>query len=197
MIRTMSLCRRLINVFILVTGVASGQATARTFAGVSMPDTMTVDGNRLQLNGMGLRSFTMLQIHGYVAGLYLLAPAHHAEEILNQPGMKLLRVQFVRSAGVDRIRDELQQEHNKICASGCPSINDSAFAQLLNSVRAVKPDDIVTYIFGSLGVKVLFNGELVTMIQNADFSRRMFDGMIGSHPPTEALRDGLIGESAK
>ena len=162
-----------------------------------MPDTMTVEGNLLQLNGMGLRSFTMLQIHGYVAGLYLLAPAHHAREILDQPGIKLLRVQFVRSAGIGRIQDELQQEHNKICASGCPATNDSAFAQLLDSVRAVKPDDIVTYIFGRLGVEVLFNGKLVTMIQNADFSRRMLEGMIGSHPPTAALRDGLIGDSTE
>ena len=162
-----------------------------------MPDTLMVEGNLLQLNGMGLRSFTMLQIHGYVAGLYLLAPAHHAQEIMDEPGMKLLRVQFVRSAGIDRIRDELQQEHNKICASGCPATNDSAFAQLLDSVRAVKPDDIVTYIFGRLGVEVQFNGKPVTMIRNIDFSRRMLGGMIGPNPPTAMLRDGLIGDSTE
>ncbi len=160
-----------------------------------MPDTMTVEGNRLQLNGMGLRSFTMLQIHGYVAGLYLPEPAHHVQEILDEPGVKMLRIQFVRSAGVDRIRDELQQEHNKICASGCPAAINLAFAQLLDSVRAVKSDDIVTYVFGRLGVRVLFNGEVVTMINNTEFSRQMLNSLIGSQPPTEALRDGLIGKS--
>lgn len=187
--------RRLAGVVILLFAVASGQAEARTLASVTMPDTMIVQGNTLQLNGMGVRSFTVLHIHGYVAGLYLPEPAHRAQTILDAPGIKLLRIQYVHAAGSDRIQDELQQGRKKVCADGCPPGNDSAFAQLLDTVRAVKPGDTTTYVFGPLGVEVLFNDKSITIIRNMDFSRRLLGGMIGAHPPTEALRDGLLGSS--
>ncbi len=183
----------LAGIAILLSGAVSGEATARTLAGVTMPDTMTVQGALLQLNGMGLRTFTVLRIQGYVAGLYLAAPAHRAQAIVDSPGIKMLRIQFVRSASIGRIQDELRQGRKRICAEGCPQANDAAFAQLLDTVRPVKPGDTTTYVFGPLGMQVLFNEKHLTTIQNVDFSQRLLDGMIGSHPPSEVLRDGLLG----
>ena len=183
----------LAGIAMLLSAAIPDEGMARTLAGVTMPDTMTVQGTLLQLNGMGLRTFTVLRIQGYVAGLYVAEPAHRAQAIMDGPGIKLLRIQFVRSASIGRIQDELRQGRRKICADGCPQANDAAFAQLLDTVRPVKPGDTTTYVFGPLGLQVLFNEKSLATIQNVDFSRRLLGGMVGSHPPSEVLRDGLLG----
>ena len=197
MIRSTWFRRQLAGSLILLSATTPMQAMARTLIGVTMPDTMAVRGDTLRLNGMGVRSFTFLQIHGYVAGLYLAEPAHRADTILTAPGIKLLRIQYVHAASVSQIRSELRQGRKLICTDGCPPADDLAFAQLLDTVHPVKPGDTTTYVFGPLGLQVLFDEQNVAMIRNADFSRRMLGGLLGLHPPSAQLRDGLLGGSTE
>ena len=193
-------CRRRAGFFALLLafalGLAPELAQARTFAGVTMPDRMVVEGQTLQLNGMGVRSYTIFRVHGYVAGLYVPKPARDPGTILAAPGLKLVRIQFVHAAGLGRIQDEVSHSRAANCAAGCPKADDAAFAQYFSTIRAVKPGDTSTYIYGPDGVRVLFDGKLLATISNPDFARRMLEGMIGAHPPTTALRDGLLGLSA-
>jgi hypothetical protein len=151
------------------------------------------DGDGLRLNGMGVRSFTFLQVHGYVAGLYVPRPSHDASAILNEPGIKLLQIQYVHSAGIERVENEFRRGRAMNCAGGCPKSDDAAFEQLVGTARAVKPGDTSTYVYGPDGVQVLFDGKKLATIHDAGFSRRMLQGMIGDHPPTVSLRDGLLG----
>ena len=197
MIRSAWFRRQLAGSLILLSAAAPGQAMARTLIGVTMPDTMTIRGNILRLNGMGVRSFTFLQIHGYVAGLYLAELARRAETILGTPGIKLLRIQYVHAASAGRIQDELRQGRRMICADGCPQADDIAFAQLLDTAHAVKPGDTTTYVFGPSGLQVLFDEQDVTTIHDVGFSRRMLGGLLGLHPPSAGLRDGLLGGSTE
>lgn len=184
----------LILALLLLAGQAPGSpALAGTLAGVTMPDMMTVQGSTLHLNGMGLRTFTFLKIHGYVAGLYVADPGHAAEPILDSPGLKLLQIRYVHAASLGRVQDEFRQGRERSCADGCPKGNDAAFEQLLGTARAVEPGNTTTYIYGPDGVQVLFNDRSLATIRNVDFARRMLDGMIGAHPPSVPLRDGLLG----
>ena len=173
--------------------MTAAPAAAHTLAGVSMPDHMVVDGQTLQLNGMGVRSFTFLQVHGYVAGLYVPKPSHDANAILDAPGIKLLRIQYVHSAGIDRVQNEFRHGRAMACVGGCPKSDDVAFEQLVSTARAVQPGDTSTYIYGPDDVQVQFDGKQLATIHDAGFSRRMLQGMIGDHPPTASLRDGLLG----
>ncbi len=172
---------------------SAASASATTLAGVTMPETMTVQGQTLRLNGMGVRSYTVLHVHGYVAGLYVPAQGHDASTLLAAAGPKLLRIQFVHAASLAKVQDDMRDARSRNCSDGCPSQDDAAFAQLLGTARAVQPGDVITYVYGPDQVQVLFNGGDVGTIRNADFSRRMLDGMIGLHPPTAALRVGLLG----
>lgn len=193
MIRTCPAIRHVAVALALLTAALPTRATARTLAGVTMPDTMTVDGTTLHLNGMGLRSYTFLKVHGYVAGLYVPTPTHSAQEILDTPGPKLLRIQYVHSGGVGRVQDEFRDGRKLNCAEGCPKANDAAFDQLFGTARAVTPGDTSTYIYGPASVEILFNGKSLATIQNADFSRRLLDAMVGAHPTSTVVRDGLLG----
>jgi hypothetical protein len=176
--------------------LASVGAQARTFEGVTMPDQMVMEGQTLQLNGMGLRTFTFLRVHGYVAGLYVTQPARDPLALLGAPGLKLLRVQYVHAASLSRVQDEMLRGRASTCAAGCPKDDDASFAQLFATAHAVLPGDTNTFIYGPDGVRVLFDDKMVATIPNPGFGRRMLGGMIGAHPPTAILRDGLLGITA-
>jgi hypothetical protein len=62
--------------------------------GVQVPDALQVDGRTLHLNGYGLRTYSILGIHIYVASLYLEHLSTSAEEIIRSPETKLLLVRF-------------------------------------------------------------------------------------------------------
>ena len=178
---------------VLLLAAAAAPAAARSLDGVTMPETVARAGETLQLNGLGLRRFTILRIHGYVAGLYVPQPARAAQTILDEPGSKLLRLHFLHAAGAGRVQDQLREQHASICAEGCPKSDEDSFAQLLQTARAVKPGDVTTYVYGPKGLQVLFNDESLAVIPDIDFARRMLAGMIGAHPPSAELRDGLLG----
>ena len=185
--------RRLAGCLALLLAAAPGIARARTFDDVTMPDRIVVDGQPLLLNGMGVRSFTILRVHGYVAGLYVPQPGRDPQAILAASGTKVLRIQYVHAASIERVRDEVRTGRAVNCAAGCPKADAAAFAQLFDTVRAVRAGDTSTYVFRPDGVRVLFNDKPVAVIASPDFARRMLGGMIGAHPPTVALRDGLLG----
>ncbi len=187
--------RRCAGLCVLLVAGAAWPAAARTLDGVTMPETVASAGETLQLNGLGLRRFTILRIHGYVAGLYVAQPARTAQTILDEPGSKLLRLHFLHAAGVGRVQDQLREQHASICAEGCPRSDEGAFAQLLRTARPVRPGDVTTYVYGPGGLQVLFNDQSLAVIPDVDFARRMLAGMIGAHPPSAELRDGLLGGS--
>ena len=82
----------------LAAVVPARPAAAKELAGVTMPDTLTVAGKTLKLNGMGLRKKMGFKV--YVGGLYLEAPSSDAKAILAADAPKALKMHFLRS--VDR-----------------------------------------------------------------------------------------------
>ena len=62
--------------------------------GVSMPDARMVDGIQMRLNGMGLRTYSVLGIRIYVAGLYLERRSGDPNTILHSQQRKLLDIRF-------------------------------------------------------------------------------------------------------
>ena len=73
---------------------------AATLAGVTFPDTVTVDGSTLLLNGLGLREATRLRVRAYVGGLYLEQRTSDARTVIDSHQLKQVRMEFLRS--IDR-----------------------------------------------------------------------------------------------
>ena len=73
--------------------------------GVAMPDTQVVDGTQMWLNGIGLRTFSLLGIRVYVAGLYLQRRSGDADTILHSPQWKLLHIRFLRDVDAPVTRE--------------------------------------------------------------------------------------------
>ncbi len=179
---------------LLATGAV---ARAATKAGVTMPDTMQVDGSTVQLNGLGVRSFTVLAIRGYVGGLYLSRKTHDAEEALSEPGPKALMIDYIRGASLSQVHDLYMDSSRKYCAHhSCSASQTASFETLLGSVRAVKPGDSTGFLMGAKGVEVLFDGRPVAHLSDPAFGRVILDSDLGEMPPSEQLKNGLLGRDA-
>ena len=169
-------------------------AAAMTKAGVTMPDTMQVDGTTLHLNGIGVRTFTLFHVRGYVGALYLPTRTGDAAAALSEPGPKALVMQFARSASQGEVHDLYVQSSTLYCAHhACTDGDRAAFAQLLGTVRAVRPGDRTGFVVDDAGVRVLFDDRPVATIAVPAFGRTILDSDLGATPPSVQLREGLLG----
>ena len=62
--------------FSLIASLFWLPAQAAELDGMQLPDTVQVEGKTLHLNGFGRRTYSLLRIHIYAAGLYPGAPKH-------------------------------------------------------------------------------------------------------------------------
>ena len=169
-------------------------ADAATLDGVTLPDTYPVEGQNLVLNGIGLRSLTIFSVKIYVAGLYLPKPSHDAQQILASPGPKVILLQFLHDGSKADVQKEYRAGEATNCGDGsCAQSNQADFERLVAAAPAVKPGDTSTYIFTSKGVRVLANNKSIGDFANPDLSRLLLTGFIGAHPPSEDLKNHLLG----
>ena len=174
------------------TLVLGGTATAKEFAGVTLPDTATVAGKTLKLNGMGLRKKAIFKV--YVGGLYLEAPSKDAAAILAADAPRELAMQFLRE--VDKAK--LAETYREGFTANAP---DKAAAQkanvdkFLSWVADVKDGTkwAITYVPGK-GTTLALDGKEAGTIEGKDFADLVFSLWLGPKPPSEDLKKGLLGE---
>ncbi len=182
---------------LLATCLAFG-ASAATLEGVSFPDTYSVDGQTLVLNGLGLRTLTIFRVRIYVAGLYLQRPSHDAAQILASPGPKVIRLEFIHSGTKAQVEHEYREGEAKNCGNGgCAPADQADFERLVAAAPAVNPGDTSTYVFTDRGVRVFANNRLIGDYADVDLARHLLAGFIGDHPPSNSLRDHLLGSASE
>jgi hypothetical protein len=89
----------MVRVLVLASSilVTLSVAHAADLDGVSMPDMRVVNGTQMHLDGIGLRTFSVLGIRIYVAGLYFNRRCDNPDAILHPLETKLLRIRFLRN----------------------------------------------------------------------------------------------------
>lgn len=167
---------------------------AATLDGVTLPDSYPVDGQRLVLNGLGARTYTIFNVKGYVAGLYLAQPSHDPKAIFASTTPKVIVLQFLHQASKADVEKEYRAGEAINCGNGdCDPADKPDFEHLITVAPGVKVGDITTYIFTSRGVRVLANNVQIDDIANRDLAFRLLSGFIGAHPPSEDLRQHMLG----
>ena len=189
MIRTLAL--------LLALSWLPAAAQAATLSGASLPDSYTVDGQTLALNGVGLRTLTIFKVKAYIAGLYLARPSHDAQQILASPGPKVIVLKFLHSGSKEQIEKQFREGEAKNCGDGsCAKSDQADFERLVAAAPAVEVGDTSTYIFTPKRVRVLANNRMIADFANADLSYHLLAGFIGARPPSEDLRDHMLGLAA-
>lgn len=168
-------------------------ASARACSGVEMPESVTVAGTRLVLNGMGIREATALQVDVYVAALYVPTRARDAETLLAGDTPRRIVMRMVR----DVSREDAIEGFTTGLRNNSP--NDvSALGPAIQRLRGMFQDThdgdtiTITYVPGR-GTEIEINGRSRGVIDGALFGRAIFRNFIGPRPPNRGLRTGLLG----
>lgn len=184
----------------VVTAVAaltlgSPESTAATREGVTMKDTITVAGEQLQLNGMGVRLATVMNVKVYVAGLYVESPTSQPQEIIGSKDPKHLALSFVR--------DVEKGDIVKAWKEGFAKNNDEKTVQTLKPridqlngwmTNMKKGESLVFTYIPQKGTQVAVAGQIKGTIPGDDFARALFSIWLGPNPPNQELKAGLLGK---
>ncbi|MBM4390566.1 MAG: chalcone isomerase family protein [Deltaproteobacteria bacterium] len=166
-------------------------APAKSLAGVSLPDASTVGTTPVVLNGIGLREKYFFDI--YVGGLYLPSPSRDAASIIAAEVPKRVEMHFVyREVSRDQMVASFREDFgNQPGVGDKTQYVDRIVAWLPGSVRR---GDVLAFEYApGAGTRILLNGTALGNIPGEEFMRLVFGVYLGSKPPTEALKAGLLG----
>jgi hypothetical protein len=174
------------------TLVTLSVAHAADLEGVSMPEARVVNGTQMRLNGIGLRTFSVLGVRIYVAGLYLERPNDNAEAIIHSPDTKLLDIRFLRNVDAQDARKAWQESLEQNCRPPC-YLDPNDERRFLAAVPSVRKGDASTLLFTARGVHITLNGRPLGDILDRQFAELMLATFIGPEPPTPRLKRELLG----
>jgi hypothetical protein len=169
----------------LLAALVGFTATAAWPALAAVPETVTVDGQTLVLNGYGTRE--ALAIDLYTAALYLPRPMSDADEIEDPALAKAFRIEVVYQGALpDEIPETWREEL-------LPPLNEGQAAALRRAYRTLARGDVITvsYAPGS-GTTVALNGEAVLRDPGHGLIAGCLDLWLGPDPVSEDLRARLL-----
>lgn len=182
---------RVLAALILATGVI-GPAAAAVLDGVSLPDSAVVAGRPLVLNGIGLRTYSILGIRIYVAGLYLQQRSSDPASILRSPEVKLLDVRFLRDVGASDARRSWREGLQDNCPRPC-RLPPQEIERFLAAVPSVRRGDTSTLLFTPGRLDFTFNGRPYGTITDPLFVQVVLATFIGPEPSSPGLKRALLG----
>lgn len=164
--------------------------------GVEFAAEMVVDGQPLQLNGVGLRAVAWLK--GYAAGLYLpKRGVSSAAQVLAAPGAKRVRMQMLLGVSMDEfvkafhkgiLRNMPVDRHAGVAA------RMARFEGLLREVGKVKKYDVVDLDWlPGRGLQFSFNGRPHgEPIPGQDMFNALLLIFVGERPVDPEMKIGLL-----
>ncbi|MFT6068352.1 MAG: hypothetical protein ACJAT2_000119 [Bacteriovoracaceae bacterium] len=157
---------------------------------VTMPETISVKGKDLVLNGLGTRKATWLRVKVYVGGLFLEKKSKDANQILNSKGTKYIRMHFVRDVKKEKLVSGWNDAF-KAAVKDLPRIQTriNEFNALMGDIK--KNQEIVL-TFTDKDVHVDFANLKQGTIKGGDFSKDLLSVWF-INAKDEGLRDGLLG----
>lgn len=177
-----------------LVALLSAPALAAEVAGVKVPDSITVDGKALRLNGAGVRKKFIVKV--YVGALYLESASADPAAIVAADAAKSVHMVFLRDVDKEKImgafRDGFEANGGEAAAK--------ALAPRLDKVGAVVPAEIkegqelvVTYLPGK-GTTVSVSGGGQATVEGKDFADAMFRNWLGEEPADRGLKERMLGK---
>jgi hypothetical protein len=167
-------------------------AKAKEVAGVSLPETTTVDGKTLRLNGMGLRKKVVFKV--YVAGLYLEAPSKDAAAVISSDQVKRMQLSVLRSLSSHQVSEAIEEGFEKNSKAHMTALKPR-LEKLETMIPNVEKGDqiLLTYVPGK-GTVVSAKNVEKGVIEGKDFADALFSVWLGGNPVQEDLKKALLGD---
>lgn len=175
--------------------LTSSGARAKQLAGVSMPEAILVDGEPLQLNGIGLREATILNINVYVAGLYLAQRSSDPSAILASESVKQVRMVLLRDIPRADMTEQLGSAFRRAAGADFARLarHFERMAQWIPELR--KGDTFSVTYRPRAGLEIAHGARSLGAIPEPDFARVIFAIWLGDKPPNPGLKSGMLGDT--
>jgi len=173
----------------------AGSAPAADVDGVRLPDTLTVDGTNLILNGTGLRKKLIIKV--YAAGLYLTEKDRNFQTIVDADKPMAIRMHFIYDGVSPK---QLIETWNEGFAVTMGENAPAPFKEKVASfnsffTKEAKKDDRYDLIYlPAKGVSLVINEKLSGTIPGLDFKKALFAIWLGEKAANKALKKSLLGE---
>ncbi len=170
-------------------------ASAAELSGVFVEDEIkTVTGEKLVLNGMGLREKFWVDV--YVGSLYLPAKSDDVAEILSRPGPWRVQLDFIykevaQDKLVDGWRESFEKNQNPETLQKIEAQIEQFYGYFDSNVVA-KEQDAFDYIPGQ-GVLVTRNDKELGLVEGEDFKNALLEIWLGNKPADKQLKKGMLG----
>lgn len=176
----------------LLALILAAPAVAGELAGVSMPDTTTIQGQTLHLNGLGLRKKFFVKV--YVAGLYLPEKETDAQKILSSDTPRYIVMDFLHKVTQKQLCDGWMEGLEDNVPNASADVRNK-FDTLCQWMADVKVGDKVVFTYlPDHGTEVVVAGANKGTIEGKPFADALFSSWLGPDPgPGEAFKQDLLG----
>ncbi len=164
-------------------------ALARDVAGVDFPETVTVGGQELKLNGAGIRKKFVIKV--YAGGLYVAQPSRDAGAVVAADAPKRVRMVFLRDVDKKTI---LETYREGFAANGAAALTGK-LDQIAPALADMKSGGEMTVTFEpGKGTTVTAAGGGSATVEGKDFADAMFRLWLGTKPADGDLKDAFLGK---
>ena len=170
----------------------STQAFGLEVAGVNVAPTVSAGQKTLVLNGTGIRKKFVIKV--YVGALYLEKKVSSREELLKDPGDKLVRMTFVYKK-VEK--EKIVEAFAEGLSNNSPDVAQSPDAKSFLSwfTSDFRAGDTVDVFMGSDGtVSATHNGKALGTVRNPALARAVLLIWFGEKPADAGLAKGMLGQ---
>ncbi|MFN4023003.1 MAG: chalcone isomerase family protein [Hydrogenophilus thermoluteolus] len=192
--------RTLIALILSYALLAAAPAQAEIKLGsATFPESITLDGTPLHLNGAGIRSKFIF--HVYAMGLYLPQPVTQAEAALTSPPPRAIRIQLLRDLSgatfADALIEGLKQNQPQEALTAYQASID-ALRQAILSHSEYKENSVVLISEDKNGTVhiTVQDKPLVEPIQQPGFFSLLLSIWLGPKPAQDSLKTELLKGSA-
>jgi hypothetical protein len=163
--------------------------------GVAVSERITLDGQKLQLNGAGLR--TLFGFRVYVASLYLPAPTREAARVLAGDLPSRFQITLLRDTTTDQNLDALKgglNDNNSAAELDVIQPEIAQFFALIQQVHAVPAGTVIQLDYQpGKGTSVRFAGRTLGVVTGERFHRAILKIWLGGEPIQLSLKKALLG----
>lgn len=176
---------------LLAAVVVAVPAVAAELEGVTAPESVTVEGKTLALNGMGLRRKFIVNV--YVGSLYLEQASQDPKQILARDGVRRMELRMLRDLDAKTIIEAINTGFEKNSSAQLPALKErlEKFNAKIVSVKK-GASFIIQYVPGK-GTRVEGIPDAY-VAEGKDFADALFAVWLGASPADEGLKKGLLGK---
>jgi len=164
--------------------------------GARYETSVVLAGERLELNGVGVRKRFLFDI--YAGGLYVPKRATRTEDLVNQPGPKRVALRFLRDVDgelfVSSLHNGLKANHSEAELAKWKTQVET-LTRTIRTIALVRRGESVHFEYTPEdGTRVTVNG--VTrgpLIPGADFYAAVLRVWLGETPADAGLKKGMLG----